>query len=204
MVKIKTTYDRRSFLKASVLSGGGFLLSMSSLKALASSADKAPVMAPPDWTSLNGYVKIMPDGMVKIMASNPEFGQNVKTSLPMMVAEELDVDWKQVVVEQAAYDTSLYTRQFAGGSQSIKTTYKAMRVAGASAKQMLKTAAAQAWNVPVEEITTADGQLIHAKSGKKAGYGEFATAAAGIKEPKEVALKDPKDFKIIRHSQKNV
>ena len=204
MVKIRTIYDRRSFLKASVLSGGGFLLSMSSLKALASGADKTSAMAPPDWTSLNGYVKIMPDGMVKIMASNPEFGQNVKTSLPMMVAEELDVDWKQVVVEQAAYDTSLYARQFAGGSQSIKTTYKAMRVAGASAKEMLKSAAAQAWSVPVEEITTADGQLFHQKSGKKAGYGEFATAAAGIKVPKEVALKDPKDFKIIRHSQKNV
>lgn len=204
MVKIKTTYDRRSFLKASLMSGGGLLLSMSSLRTLAAPADQLPTTAPPDWTSLNGYVKIMPDGMVKIMANNPEFGQNVKTSLPMMVAEELDVDFKKVVVEQATYDTSLYTRQFAGGSQSIRTTYKAMRVAGASAKQMLKGAAAQAWGVPVEEITTADGMLIHEKSGKKAGYGEFASAAATLPVPKDVVLKDPKDFKIIRYSQKNV
>ena len=138
------------------------------------------------------------------MSPNPEGGQNVKTSMPMIVAEELDVDWKNVIVEQAPLNTKLYTRQFIGGSQAIRTSWKTLRTAGATARQMLREAAAAAWAVPVEEITTETGMLHHKKSGKSAGYGAMASAAAKIPVPKEVKLKDKKDFKIIGTSKKNV
>jgi isoquinoline 1-oxidoreductase beta subunit len=116
------------------------------------------------------------------MSPNPEIGQNVKTSMPMIVAEELDVDWKYVVVEQAPLDTSIFTRQLAGGSQSIRHGWEGLRMAGATARQMLKEAAAKAWGVPVTEITTEASMIHHKNSGKSAGYGEMASAAAGISQ----------------------
>lgn len=151
----------------------------------------------------NGYLKISADGIVTIMSPNPEGGQNVKTSMPMIVAEELDVDWKSVVVEQASLNTALYTRQFIGGSQAIRQGWKNLRTAGATARQMLREAAAQAWNVSIDEITTKNGMLRH-QSGKMATYGSMASAAAKVVVPKEVKLKDKKDFKLIGTSQKNV
>ena len=108
------------------------------------------------------------------MSPNPEFGQNVKTSMPMIVAEELDVDWKQVIVEQAPFNTAIYTRQFTGGSQGIRRGWQGLRMAGAAARHMLREAAAGAWQVPVEEITTEAGVLHHKNSGKSAGYGEMS------------------------------
>ena len=123
--------------------------------------------------------------MVTIMSPNPEGGQNVKTSMPMIVAEELDVDWKNVIVEQAHLNTKLYSRQFIGGSQAIHSSWKTLRTAGATARQMLREAAAKTWGVPVEEITTEAGTVHHTKSGKSAGYGELASAAAKIPVPKE-------------------
>lgn len=117
---------------------------------------------------------------------------------------EHDVDGKQVVVEQAHYDTSLYVRQMAGGSQSVRTTWKPLRTAGAAARQMLREAAAQAWNVPLEELSTQAGMLYHQKSGKSATYGDFAAQAAAMPVPKDVPLKAVDDFSIVRHSQKNV
>ncbi len=114
------------------------------------------------------------------MSPNPEIGQNVKTSMPMIVAEELDCDWKNVIVEQAPLNTAIFTRQMAGGSQSIRQSWEGLRTAGATARQMLREAAAQAWQVPVDEITTEAGVLKHEKSGKSAGYGEMASAAAKI------------------------
>src|SRR5688572_30847648 len=108
--------------------------------------------------------------------------------MPMIVAEELDVNWKNVIVEQAPLNTKLYTRQFIGGSQAIRTSWKTLRTAGATARQMLREAAAAAWNVPVEEITTAGGILYHKKTNKSAPYGAMASAAANIPLPKEVKL----------------
>ena len=108
---------------------------------------------PDEWTELNGFLKISENGIVSIMSPNPEGGQNVKTSMPMIVAEELDVDWKNVIVEQASLNTKLYTRQFIGGSQAIRTSWKTLRTAGATARQMLREAAAASWAVPVEGIT---------------------------------------------------
>lgn len=205
MKKMSTTYSRRSFIKVSALSGGGMMLGFNWF----ASARSAGVLAagtelPAEWTELNGYIKITADNVIRIMAPNPEFGQNVKTSLPMIVAEELDADWKNVVVEQASYNTVLFVRQFAGGSQSVRTTWKPLRNAGASARQMLRDAAAQSWGVPVEEVSTRSGVLHHEKSGKSATYGEFAAKAATMPVPKDLPLKAAKDFGIIGNSQKNV
>ncbi|GAB4487987.1 MAG: xanthine dehydrogenase family protein molybdopterin-binding subunit [Saprospiraceae bacterium] len=202
---MKNTYSRRSFIKVSAISGGGMMLGFNwFVKAKPAEILSKGNETPPEWVEINGYVKITGDNVIKIMAPNPEFGQNVKTSLPMIVAEELDVDWKDVVVEQAPFDTSLFVRQFAGGSQSVRTTWKPLRTAGAAARQMLREAAAQTWNVPIEEVTTKAGVLYHEKSGKSAKYGELASKAATIPVPKDVQLKAAKDFKIVRHSQKNV
>ena len=159
---------------------------------------------PPDGAGLTGYIRITPDNVVRIMAPNPEFGQNVKTSLPMIVAEELDADWKDVVVEQAPFDTSIFVRQMAGGSQSVRTTWKPLRTAGASARRMLCEAAAQTWGVPLEEVSTKAGVLHHEKTGRSARYGDLASKAATLPVPKDVPLKSPREFRILRTSQKNV
>jgi isoquinoline 1-oxidoreductase subunit beta len=203
MTRQQTSIGRRSFLKTSALAGGGLMINFSWLNSFASGAKKMMPM-PEEWTMLNGFLKIAENGIVTIMSPNPEGGQNVKTSMPMIVAEELDIDWKNVVVEQAPLNTQLYTRQFIGGSQAIRTSWKTLRTAGATARQMLREAAAQAWGVPMEEITTENGTLHHKKSGKSAGYGAMATAAAKIAVPKDVKLKEKKDFKIIGTSPKNV
>ena len=194
--------SRRSFLRTSALAGGGLLVSFGWKMSFASGLKDVPAIAE-EWIRLNGFLKIAENGMVTIVSPNPEGGQNVKTSMPMIVAEELDVDWKNVVVEQAPLNTELYTRQFIGGSQAIRTSWKTLRTAGATARQMLCEAAALSWSVPVEEITTEPGILHHKKSGKSAGYGEMASAAAKIKIPKEVKLKERKDFRIIGSSVKN-
>lgn len=159
---------------------------------------------PEQWNELNGYIKITPDNVIKIMAPNPEFGQNVKTSIPMIIAEELDVDWKDIVVEQAPYNPKLFSRQFTGGSQGIRSAWKPLRTAGASARQMLREAAAQSWGVPVEEITSKAGSLYHQSSGKSATYGAMASKAAEIPVPKNVKLKDVNQFTVVRNSKKNV
>lgn len=168
------------------------------------SKPKGVLTMPKEWFNINGFLKIGENGVVTIMSPNPEIGQNIKTSMPMIVAEELDVDWKNVIVEQAPLNTTLFTRQLAGGSQSIRQGWEGLRMAGASARQMLREAAAKAWNLPLEEITTEAGVLHHKISGKSAEYGEMASAAAKIPVPKEVKLKEPKDFKIIGTSRKNV
>lgn len=204
MTTIKTSYSRRSFLKASALSGGGLMLGFSWLASCQATAEDGGMTLPEEWFDINAYLKIGDNGVVTIMSPNPEGGQNVKTSMPMIVAEELDVDWKNVIVEQAPLNTALYNRQFIGGSNAIRTAWKGLRMAGASARHMLREAAAQAWGVPLEEITTAAGILKHVKSGKSASYGEMASAAAQIPVPEEVQLKDVGEFKLIGTSRKNV
>lgn len=206
MTSIKTSYNRRSFLKVSAAAGGGFALGFSWLAACTpiEKANEVSLQMPEEWFNMNAYLKIGDNGVVTIYTPNPEFGQNVMTSMPMIVAEELDVDWGKVVVEMAPYDTKLYGMQFTGGSMGITSRWDVLRMTGASAKQMLKEAAAEAWQVPVTEITTKSGVLSHENSGQQAGYGEMAAAASQITVPEEVELKDPKDFKIIGVSKKNV
>lgn len=199
----KSSMDRRSFLKTSALAGGGLMISFNWISTIASTPEK--VLTIPDvFSQLNGYLKLSADGIVTIMSPNPEGGQNIKTSMPMIVAEELDVDWASVIVEQAPLNTDLYTRQFIGGSQAIRQGWKNLRLAGATARVMLREAAAHAWGVPFDEITTDKGILHHKKSGRSAKYGAMASAAAQIKTPQDVALKAVHDFKIIGTSRKNV
>jgi len=157
---------------------------------------------PKEWFDINGFLKIADNGQITIMSPNPEIGQNVKTAMPMIVAEELDVNWDQVIVEQAGFDLQKYTRQLAGGSQSIRQGWESLRMAGATARRMLMEAAAKQWDVPVTEVTTKEGVINHGD--KSIGYGEIAAVAATLTVPEEVELKDPKDFKIIGTPRKNV
>jgi CO/xanthine dehydrogenase Mo-binding subunit len=203
MTTAKIQFGRRSFIKSTVLAGGGLMLGFNPLASCKpGSANELEI--PDEWFEINAYLKIGENGVVSIMSKNPEFGQGVMTSMPMVIAEELDVDWKNVMVEQAPFDAARFERQFTGGSQALRSSWQMLRTTGAAARQMLREAAAKAWNVPVAEITTAAGMLQHTGSGKKAGYGEFASAAAQIPVPTEVELKEPKDFTIVGKSKKNV
>lgn len=195
--------DRRSFLKASALAGGGLMLSFSWLAGCKPTPEQALTM-PKEWFELNSYIKIGENGAVTLFSPNPEFGSNVKTSMPMILADELDTDWKNVFVEQADFYPERYDRQFTGGSQGIRQGWTPLRTAGATARMMLVNAAAQTWKVPAGEITTEAGTIHHKSSNKKAGYGEMASLAATLPVPEEVKLKEIKDFKIIGNSKKNV
>lgn len=194
---------RRNFIKASALSTGGLLLSFNWL--LGCKASKEELLTMPDeWFELNSYIKIGENGVVTLMAPNPEIGTNVRTSLPMLIAEELDLDWSKVIVEQAEANQKKYGIQFTGGSMAIKNAWEPLRRIGATARYMLVQTAAKKWNVPAEEITTSNGVLTHKKSGNSITYGEIASSAAEIEIPENIPLKEPKDFKIISTSRKNV
>lgn len=161
---------------------------------------------PKEWFEINSYIKIGENGAITLFNPNPEFGSNVKTSLPMILAEELDVAWKNVFVEQADFYPERFDRQFTGGSQGIRSGWKPLRTAGATARQLIVNAAAQTWDVPADEITTSAGSLEHKASGKKAGYGEMASLAGTLEAPEAetIKLKEISDFKIIGNSKKNV
>lgn len=159
---------------------------------------------PEAWYGLNAFLKIGENGLVTIMSPNPEIGQNVKTSMPMIVAEELDVDWKDVVVEQAGLNTDSFVRQLAGGSQSIRLGWTALRTAGATARRMLLEAAASRLQVPAAELSTSMGVITHEGSGQTLGYGDVASDAALLEVPEDVQLKDPKEFSIIGTTRRNV
>ena len=187
--------NRRQFLSVSALAGGGFLLGAR----LAIPGAGANAGIPQTETTLSAFVKIMPDGPVTIIAQNPEIGQGVKTMLPMLIAEELDVSWDQVRVEQAGLDTELYSGQFAGGSTATPTHYDSMRRVGAAARAMLVAAASDRLGVPASELETEAGVVHHRASGRSHTYAELAEDAAGrvVPDPESVPLKDPEDFRII-------
>lgn len=203
MEQRKKEMNRRHFLKASALAGGGLLLQFTWLSSRGEPGGYGDELAK-DWQALNAYIKITPDNTIKLINPNPDFGQNVMTSLPMILAEELDADWSRVVVEMGPHDNVKLGPQFTGGSNSVRMYWKPLREAGAAARRMLLEAAAQTWHVPVDELTTNAGLIVHPKSMKTGTYGSIATIAATIPVPKEVKLKDPKEFKIIRNSIKNV
>ena len=204
MSLVKTKYGRRTFIKSMGLAGGGMMIGFSWLASCKQATEEEIAQMPDEWFEINGFIKIGNNGMVTIMSPNPEIGQNVKTSMPMIVAEELDTDWENVIVEQAPLNTAIFTRQLAGGSQSIRQGWDGLRMAGATARHMLKEAAAKAWQVPVGEITTAAGMITHEASGNSSHYGEMASAAAVLEVPEEVELKDKSNFSIIGSSKKNV
>ena len=199
MTKKSTTVNRRSFIKSVGIAGGGLLIGFNWLACKRSeevAVADAALELPDEWFELNGYLKIGDNGVVTIYSPNPEIGQNVKTSMPMMVAEELDVDWNNVIVEQAPLNTELYSRQLAGGSQSIRQGWEPLRRAGATARYMLLEAAAKQLDVPVEELKVEDGVISHSGSDKTISYGEIAKAAAEIEIPEEdkVVLKSSNLF----------
>jgi isoquinoline 1-oxidoreductase beta subunit len=185
---------RRSLLKTGAVAGGGFFLSWG-LTATGAAAAAAPM-------ELNAYVRIRADGVITIMGKNPECGQGIKTMLPMVIAEELEADWSKVSIETAPSDQAKYGQQWAGGSMSTPQNYDPLRRVGAAGKQMLIEAAATTWKVPASECVAAMSTVTHAPTGRKLSYGQLAEKAAGIPAPdvKTVALKDPRDFKIVGNS----
>lgn len=187
--------DRRQLLFAGLAAGGGLYLGLGPQRAAAAEAGQ-----------LNAWVVIPPQGAIRIMASNPEVGQSIRTSLPMVICEELDADWRAVAVVPTIADARLYGRQVAGGSMAMTTQYELMRRVGAGARAMILAAAAKAWGVPAAELTTARAQVLHAASGRSAPYGRFAEAAAALPapDPASVAVKNPADFKLIGTFQPGV
>lgn len=204
MTKVKTSFNRRSFIKVTASSSGGMLLGFSwmasnKLKAANILGDTSPTQ----FFDINAFIRISPEGLISIISPNPEIGQNVKTSMPMIIAEELDADWNDVSVEQGPLNEDVFTRQVAGGSQSIRKGWDSLRMAGATAKRMLMEAAAQKWKVDLSSLSASNG-IIRNVNGEELSYGAVAEAAAQLEVPEEVELKDPKDFKIIGKSQRNV
>jgi isoquinoline 1-oxidoreductase subunit beta len=191
--------NRRSFLKVSALTTGALTLRLYIQQAHAQAPTKQDLKP-------TAFIKIAPDGTVTIKARGPEMGQGIKTELPMLIAEELDVDWKNVRVEQADLDEATYGSQSAGGSTSTPKSWEPLRRVGAAGRQMLVAAAAITWAVPASECTTDAGCVLHKATGKKATYGELAAKAAALPCPvlDSVTLKDPKDYRIIGKSQTGV
>jgi isoquinoline 1-oxidoreductase beta subunit len=181
--------NRREILTS--VGAGGFTLAFS----MASRADAQDDAAKP----LNAYVTVAPNGQVTILAKSPDVGQGVKTMLPMLIAEELDVAWEDVRIEMAPNDPKTYGRQFAGGSMATPMHWDDLRRVGAVARAMLIQAAATAWNCGPGDCATVPGNVVHKASGKKRTYGSLALACANVTppDPKTVALKDPKDYRIV-------
>jgi isoquinoline 1-oxidoreductase beta subunit len=191
---IMTKINRRAFLQVTALAGGGFMLGLYP-KASAALAQGPPRMAP---LVPSDFIRIAPNGIVTLTAKNTEIGQNVLNTLPMLIAEELDVDWKDVKIVRADADNK-YGPQFTGGSSATPMNWEPMRQVGAAGRQMLIAAAAQTWGVAATECSTASGRVHHKASNRSLGYGELASKAATMPVPdlRSVKLKDPKDYKII-------
>ncbi|WP_281542868.1 xanthine dehydrogenase family protein molybdopterin-binding subunit [Maribacter aestuarii] len=219
---IPTKFSRRSFLRTSSLAGGGMLIGFNLFTACKDNVKMPVDIAELDYNDFNAFIKISNEGMVTIFSPNPEIGQGVKTSMPMIIAEELDVPWENVNVVQGALDTKNYTRQIAGGSQSIRFGWDALRETGASARQILINAAAARWGVDPSECSAKQGVITNA-TGDTLTYGDVVNEAAKLEyerasnyedvaeggevaeqEKEVIALKDPKDYTIIGTDRGNV
>jgi len=197
---------RRSFLRVSALAGGGVMFGIYSNAQQQQQGGRGGRGGPPPAAPApSAFIKVDSSGKVTLWGKNPEGGSGIKNTLPMMIAEELDVDWKDVHVEQADLD-SKYGGQSTGGSTGTPNGWRPMRTVGATARKMFVTAAAQSWNVPEAELTTSGGKVLHASSNRSIGYGELAAKAAALPVPDQstVTLKDPKNFKLIGKDTKGV
>ena len=194
-----TALDRRTFLRVTALAGGGLLIGTYAIGAHAAPLAAAGFGPADGDATLNAFIRITADGRITIIAKNPEEGQGVKQSLPMIIAEELDVEWSQVTIEQADSNEAKYGVQFAGGSLSTPMNFDNHRQLGAAARAMLVAAAAQSWNVSASELTTSKGVVTHAASKRSLPYGKLAAIAATLTPPdlKTVPLKDPKTFTLL-------
>ncbi|MEP7083470.1 MAG: xanthine dehydrogenase family protein molybdopterin-binding subunit [Betaproteobacteria bacterium] len=213
--------SRREFLRASSALTGGLVISFylpganraalaqsqTAMPAAAATPAAAPAVPPKPVYPPNAFIRIAPDNSVTIIVSKLEFGQGVLTSLPMLVAEELECDWTKVKSEHApvaaVYDHPAFGIQMTGGSQSVASSWEQLRTVGAQARTMLVQAAANEWKVPVSECRAEKGEVIHT-SGKKLAYGQLADAANKLPLAENVKLKEAKDFKLIGKSTKRL
>src|ERR1700678_1452575 len=179
--------NRRDFLTAGIAAGTGLVIGFYLPRRGASNQQ---VFSP------NAYVRITPDNKITIVLARSEMGQGVRTALPMILAEELEADWKQIEIEQAGAST-LFGDQTTGGSASVRTTCDAMRKAGAAAREVLISAAALTWGVPRSSCAAQNGNILHAASKRQLSYGELAEKAATLPIPTDVPLKQSKDYKIV-------
>ncbi len=179
--------SRREFVAAGMAAGAGLVIGFYLPHGESSSKD---VFSP------NAYLRITPDNKVTIVVARSEMGQGVRTALPMILAEELEADWKQIEIEQAGAST-LYGDQTTGGSASIRTTWDPMRKAGAAAREMLISAAALTWGVPRLSCLAQSGNIVHAASNRRLSYGQLVSKAATLPVPTDVTLKQSKDYKIV-------
>jgi isoquinoline 1-oxidoreductase beta subunit len=199
-----TQMKRREFLKTGAAIGGGLLLNLYV-------PDWAPARAAQSTTQpvvLNAFVHIGSDDLVTVISNHSEMGQGIYTSLPMLIAEELEADWSKIRVQAApvaaAYNHTVYGIQMTGGSTTTNSEYDRFRKMGAMARVMLISAAAQSWGVDTQSCHAEKGFVVHAASGRRASFGNLAKAAAKLEPPKDVALKDPKDFTIIGKSMQRL
>src|SRR3990170_3114050 len=183
---ITVVVNRRAFLRVSALAGGGMMLA-SYFEPIAQVLAQTP-QAPPPPLVPSAFFSISADGAVTIMAKNPEVGQGIKTSLPMIIAEELDVDWKDVTIKQADLDEVKYGSQTAGGSTGTPNNWEALRRVGAAGRQMLIAAAAGTWGVPESACSTSAGRVLHTATNRSLGYGELAAKAAALTPPDPASL----------------
>jgi isoquinoline 1-oxidoreductase subunit beta len=196
-----TLVSRRSFLRVSALAGGGMLLA----SYIEPVAKVLAQFGPPVQLLPASFISIAPNSVITIIAKNPEIGQGIKVMLPMLIAEELDADWKDVKIEQGDLNPEKYGVQIAGGSTATPTNWVPMRQLGAACRQMLISAAAQTWGVPESECTTSPSRVHHVDSKRSLSYGELAAKASvlPVPDPKTVQMKDPKNYRIIGHSTAN-
>ena len=178
---------RRDFLTAGAAAGAGLIIGFNLPHRSSSNGDTF---------SPNAYLRITPDNKVTIVVARSEMGQGVRTALPMILAEELEADWKQIEIEQAGAST-LFGDQTTGGSASVRTTWDPMRKAGAAAREMLISAAALTWGVGRATCTAANGAVVHTPTNRRLTFGELASKASTLPIPTDVALKQSKDYKIV-------
>ncbi len=197
--------NRRNFLKLAAAAGGGLVLGFHWSNAEAGTMEVMKNgVVPAGSVDFNSYLSISPENVITIFSPNPELGQNIKTSFPMIVAEELNADWSKVKVLQANLDTNRFERQLTGGSGAVPHSWERLRKAGATAKYMLIEAGAKRWKVDASSVTAENGMITHKASGRQLTYGELATEASAIPVPAEVKLKSKKDFTIIGQPIRNV
>ena len=199
----KFTFSRRNFLKTSVLASGGIIIGFNLLTACKPNATPSIDIENLNFNDFNAFIKISDEGYVTIYSPNPEIGQGVKTSMPMIIAEELDVEWNKVYVAQGKYNKKEYQRQVAGGSQSIRFGWDALRQTGATTRQMLVNAAAAKWGVDASTCKASKGIITNLK-GETLNYGEVVKQAALLEVPEKVVLKNPSEYTIIGTNATNV
>ncbi len=197
----KQTLKRRTFLKTSTLAGAGFAIGFTFDPFVSLATGSGPSVSRTKGEKLGLWVRIASDGTITLIAPSSEMGQGVNTSLSMIIAEELEADWQSIKTETAPahsdYKNPNNPLQFTGGSSSLRGFWEPLREVGAAAREMLKTAAAQKWDVPVNECEAKSGKILHKKSGCEIGYGELAEAAGKLDVPSDPVLKSPEDYELI-------